>query len=294
MAPRRKPLSLSRSLSLPGRGLGGRVVALALIFTAGWLLALGYFKPQIFVPVRVKVVDGLVPVLDSLSRPAELLEAARTSWTEWTDLRGEVARLRQENARLRSWEQAGSALVAENENLKSLLKFHAEPQATSLTARVIATTGAPYAASMIVTAGAREGVRKNMAAVNEDGLVGRVIEVGEWSARILLLHDPESRVPIVVQEDGTRAILAGLGNGGLELRYLPSDAVLRPGMRLLTSGHGGLLPPNLPVATIAADGDGALNVVPAADSRRLNFVRLLDFDLAGGAANQFGGALRQP
>lgn len=133
--------------------------------------------------------------------------------------------------------------MAENEHLKSLLKFHAELQATSLTARVIATTGAPYAASMIVTAGARDGVRKNMAAVSEDGLVGRVIEVGEWSARILLLHDPESRVPVAVQEDGTRAILAGLGNGDLELRYLPSDAVLRPAMRLLTSGHGGLLLP---------------------------------------------------
>ncbi len=294
MAPRRKPLSLSRSLSLPGRGLGSRVVALALIFTAGWLLALGYFKPQIFVPVRVKVVDGLVPVLDSLSRPAELLQAARATWVEWSDLRNEVARLRQENARLKSWEQAGTALATENESLKNLLNFHAEPQATRLTARVIAAAGAPYAASLIVTAGAREGVRKNMAAVSEDGLVGRVIEVGEWSSRILLLHDPESRVPVAVQEDGTRAILAGLGSGGLELRYLPSDTVLRAGMRLHTSGHGGLLPPNLPVATVVADASGALSVLPAADASRVNFVRLLDFDLAGGAANKIGAGLRQP
>ena len=294
MSPRRKPLSLSRALSIPGRGLSSRMVLLGLVFTAGWLLALGYIKPQIFVPVRVKVVDVLLPVLDNLSRPAELLQAAQETWTEWTDLRGEVARLRQENARLKSWEQTGSVLVTENESLKGLLKFHAEPQATSLTARVISTAGAPYGASMIVTAGTKDGVRKNMAAVSADGLVGRVIEVGEWSSRILLLHDPESRVPVAVQEDGTRAILAGLGSDGLELRYLPADTVLRAGMRLQTSGHGGLLPPNLPVASIAATTDGSLRVVPAADSSRLNYVRLLDFDLAGGTANPLGTGLRQP
>jgi rod shape-determining protein MreC len=258
---------------------------IVMVLLAVWLLILGQIKPQLMVPVRIHLVDRIMPVIELLSRPAEIAHAARDAWDEWFDLRATVTQLQSENARLRNWEQVGLTLQVENRDLKQLLNFHPEPTATGLTARVIATTGAPYAASMIVTAGSRDGVQKNMAAMAGDGLIGRVIEVGEWSARILLLTDPDSRIPVMLQESGTRAIIAGDGSARLQPRFLPPDITLTPGLRLVTSGHGGLLPPHIPVGIVADDGAGHPVIYPAADLTRLTYVRLVDFSLAGGAAN---------
>lgn len=282
---------LTRSFALPLRSGWRWSGFILLAVLSAWLLLLSQFKPQLIVPVRVHVVDQITPVLDALSQPADLVRSAMTTWEEWVDLRATVQQLRAENARLKSWEQAGLALQTENRDLKQLLQFHAEPTATSLTARVIATTGAPFAASMIVTAGSRDGVQKNMAAVTGDGLIGRVIEVGEWSARILLVTDPESRTPVVIADNGTRAILAGNGGHSLEPRFLPADAAMPVGTRFVTSGHGGLLPPHLAVGVVQKDDKGRTEIYPIADPTKVNYVRLIDFNLAGGAANAQGAAL---
>jgi rod shape-determining protein MreC len=261
---------------------------LVLSFLAVSLLGIGQWRPNLLLPLRTQIVDQLTPVLSVMSEPARLVTAASAQWHEWLNLRQQLTVLQAENARLKNWEQAGLALQTENRELKSLLRFQAEPATTGLTARVIANTGAPYAASLIVTAGAREGVTKNMIAATADGLVGRVIEVGEWSSRILLITDPESRIPVVARETGTRSVLAGMGNNNLEARFLPNDFQLTAGTIMVTSGHGGLLPPNLPVATV---GDHS-RLYPTVDLSRVNHVRLLDFKLAGGDANALGQGLK--
>jgi len=278
--------------ALPMRSAWQRAGFFLLVFLAAWLLILGQLRPQLLTPARVEIVDRVAPLLDAMSSPAESVRSIEAAWQEWFNLRAELQQLRTENARLKGWEQTGTSLLAENQSLKQLLKFHAEPAASSLTARVIATTGAPYAASLIVTAGSRDGVQKNMAAMTEDGLVGRVIEVGEWSARILLLTDPESRIPAMVQDNGAQTILTGTGDAQLQPRFLPTETRLTNGTRLVTSGHGGLLPPNLPVGVVQDDGAGHNSVVyPAVDLSRLHYVRLMDYTLAGGTANSLGRSL---
>lgn len=281
----------SRVRALSAHGVWQHFRFVLLLIIAGWLIVLGQFKPQILTPIRVHVVDSLAPILDSLSRPAELMQTAELAWQEWFALRDEVKRLRIENARLKAWEQTGTSLQAENHELKALLNFHNEPVASNLTARVIAATGAPFAASLIVTAGSRDGVKKNMTAVSDDGLVGRVIEVGEWSSRILLLTDPESRIPVSTADHTTQAIIAGDGSHNLSLRYLPLDTKITAGTRLLSSGHGGLLPPQLPVAVAEINAAGKLIWQPIADTSRLHYVRLVEYSLAGGEANIFNQQL---
>jgi rod shape-determining protein MreC len=281
----------SRVRALSAHGVWQHFRFVLLLIIAGWLIVLGQFKPQLLTPIRVHVVDSLAPILDSLSRPAELMQTAELAWQEWFALRDEVKRLRIENARLKAWEHTGTSLQAENHELKALLNFRSEPVASNLTARVIAATGAPFAASLIVTAGSRDGVKKNMTAVSDDGLVGRVIEVGEWSARILLLTDPESRIPVSTADQATQAIIAGDGSRNLNLRYLPLDTKITAGTRLLSSGHGGLLPPQLPVAVAEMDATGKLIWQPIADTNRLHYVRLVEYTLAGGEANIFNQQL---
>ncbi|MBP7252536.1 MAG: rod shape-determining protein MreC [Alphaproteobacteria bacterium] len=285
------PRRAARSRALTATSLWLRFRFVFLLILSAALIMAGQLRPQIVTPVRVHIVDTLAPILDSLSRPADIVRATQQVWTDWLAQHDEIQQLRAENARLKGWQQTGSALLVENQNLKLLLNFHDEPVASSMTARVIAHTGAPFAANLIITAGSRDGVKRNMAAVTDEGLVGRVIEVGDWSSRILLLTDPESRVPVMSADGTLQAVIAGDGSPNLQTRYLPADAHLSAGQRFVTSGHGGLLPPNLPVAVSNTESNGKLSWLPAAEMSRLHYVRLVDYDLAGGEANPYARQL---
>src|SRR5580704_12656089 len=102
-----------------------------------------------------------------------------------------------------------------------LLHFKTEPGIAYISARVIADTGGPFVRGLIVTAGKVDGVREGMAAMTGDGLIGRVIEAGDWSSRVLLITDLNSRIPVTVAGSGERAILAGDNSAMPKLVYLP-------------------------------------------------------------------------
>lgn len=282
LTPTPRRTARARALSATSLWLRFRYGVLLLLSLG--LIILSQVRPQLATPVRVHIVDALAPVLDGLSQPATLVQAATQAWTDWLAQHDEIQRLRAENARLKSWQQTGSALFAENQNLKQLLNYHAEPVASSMTVRVAARAGAPFGASLIVTAGRQDGVKRNMAAVTDEGLVGRVIEVGETASRILLVTDPESRIPVMAADGGQPAIIAGDGSARLQTRYLPAETPLLAGQRFVTSGHGGLLPPHLPVAVSALANDGKVTWLPAVDLDRLQFVRLVDYKLTDGDA----------
>ncbi|MEJ0061858.1 MAG: rod shape-determining protein MreC [Alphaproteobacteria bacterium] len=291
--PPRSKRSGNRAFAIPLRALWQRFAFLILAALAGWLLVLGMIQPQMLAPARIKIVDSFSPLLDAMTRPADALRDLSESVSDWMDAHDEVVRLRAENARLKSWEQAGAGLAAENRALKQLLNFHDEPVAGALSARVIAVSGGPFTHAMIVTAGARDGVRPGMAAMTADGLIGRVVEVGDWSARILLITDLNSRIPVMVQDSGERAILAGDNQARPTLLYLPEGAVVADGARLVTSGHGDIFPPHLPVGIVAEHSRTRTTVVPVADLGRVHYVQLIDFNLAGGAANTIARELRK-
>jgi rod shape-determining protein MreC len=88
-----------------------------------------------------------------------------------------------------------------------------------------------------------------------------------------------------VADTGDRAILAGDNSAQPKLLFMPRDAAASDGARVVTSGHGGVFPPNLPVGVLQETSRGVYTVVPSADLGRLTYVRLVDFDLKGGAFN---------
>jgi rod shape-determining protein MreC len=116
-----------------------------------------------------------------------------------------------------------------------------------------------------------------MAAVNERGLVGRVIEVGRRSARILLLTDFNSRVPVMVEPSRDQAVLAGDNSRAPGLVFLPINPRLSVGDRVVTSGRGGVLPPGLAVGVVSVIADGKVAVTPLVDWDRLSHLRLLEY-----------------
>jgi rod shape-determining protein MreC len=198
----------------------------------------------------------------------------------------ENARLREDNRRLLGWQAEAARLSVENRALQRMLAVPAvDHPARALTARVVGDSGGAFVRALLLDAGTRQGVERGMAAVTPDGLVGRVIDVGERSARVLLITDFNAYTPVVVESSGDHALLEGDNSLLPTLRFLPLDPGFAVGDRVLTSGRGGLLPPGLPVGRIEPDNAGGLRVRPFVDWARLDYVELL-----GVAATPLPGA----
>lgn len=274
----------SSSLPLFMRAFDGRAYAFLLIALAVLLLAVNLLFPQIVQGLRAAFTDMTAPVVRLVAQPGQGLFNLGKSWEEWTHLYSENKALQQQVAELKSWRVLAEQYAQENKALRGLLKYKDESVAETLAVRVIAQAGGNFSNSIIVTAGRHDNVRKDMIAMSEDGVVGRVIEVGEWSSRVLLLTDINSRLPVAL-ETGERAILAGQGADGVKMLYLSRDVQPKIGARILTSGHGGIFPPNLPVGVITGLENGLVRVTPFARFDRMQLLRLVVYQLAGGEQN---------
>lgn len=269
--------SLSR-LALPLKALFDRFAFAALIMLSLGLLLAGKADPTRLGAIGTRVSDAIVPLLGAVVEPIDATRRAAARIGELFALRQENAHLRAQNQRLLEWQDTARRLYLENAALRQLLNLEAGvAPPTAVTARVVADAGGPFVHTVLVAAGADQGVVKGMAAVNERGLVGRVIEVGRRSARILLLTDFNSRVPVMVEPSRDQAILAGDNTREPGLIFLPLHPRLAVGQRVVTSGRGGVLPPGLAIGRISAIDDGKVAVAPVVDWERLEYVRLLEY-----------------
>lgn len=265
----------------PMRGLLHRFAYLGLVVGAFALMMLGKVDAVLMDRARIHVVDAVAPILDALSRPAAAVDTVVARSRELANLHEENARLRAETETLRQWEAAARRYEIESESLKTLLNWVAPPEASFVTARVIADTGGAYVHSMIVGAGERDNVKKGLVVMTGGGLAGRIASVGNRSARLLLLTDLNSRIPVMVERTRTRAILAGNNSALLRMIYLSDGGAVAPGDRIVTSGHGGVFPPGLPVGVVTSVAESGVQVKPFVDRERLEFVRVVDFGLSG-------------
>ena len=278
MKPRGSPIM---RYAAPLKAAAQRFAFLMLIAGAVGLIILGKADAILIERLRVAVSDAFVPILAAFARPIATVDNAIDEVRALVALRSENERLRQDNAELRHWEQVARELGAQNRALSEALKFVPRGEERSTAGRVIADSGGAFVRSLLIDAGARDGVAKGQAVVVGQGLIGRIAEVGEVSARALLITDLNSRIPVVVETTRDHAILAGDNSDLPRLLYLPPNLALQPGTRIVTSGDGGAFPPGLPIGTIASLGEGGARVQPFANWSRVEYVRIIDYGLKG-------------
>ncbi|MBY0429462.1 MAG: rod shape-determining protein MreC [Alphaproteobacteria bacterium] len=273
--------------------LGQNGPALVLIALAALLIILNLFFPSLVSRVRVTFTDLFAPFMHAAAKPGEAMQDISTAWQDVAGVREENKKLQQQVTELRAWRDLAQQQADENKSLRGLLKYKDDSVTSFLTARVIADAGGNFNNSVIVTAGTRDGVIKNMIALGEDGVVGRVIETGEWSSRVLLYNDLNFRLPVMLEGTSLRAILSGEGTGLPKLLFLPTELEVKPGTRVVTSGHGGLFPPHLPVGVVQERKGQDVWLNPYAKLDRLQVVRLVQYNLAGGDKNPINQELKQ-
>lgn len=257
------------------RKRGGRRWFVLLVILALGLLVLSRLDHPAVHTTRAAVTDAISPVLAFLARP---VDAAHRGWQWLADL-GEMydqnQDLRREVEALRQWQDVALRLERENRRLRELLNAPGSDARPVATPRVIGVAGGPFVRSVLVNAGGRNGVDRGMAVVDARGVVGRVIEVGQRTARVLLITDLNSRVPIRLEGTETNAIAQGRNAERLDIAFVVDRGEITAGDRAVTSGHGGVFPPGLPVGPVVEGPGRRLQIRPLALMERLDFVQIL-------------------
>jgi rod shape-determining protein MreC len=263
-----------------------RFAFLSLIGITFALMLIGKADTVLVERARDAVTDAVTPVLSVMSEPAAVVADFVNNLRELAAIREENAGLREANARLLLWQSAAQRLESENKSLRSLTALVPEPAATFITARVVADTGGAFAQSILITAGQSTGVRKGQVVLAGEGLVGRVMQAGMYSARVLLITDINSRIPVLVGEAGNRAILAGDNGLRPRLLFLGNKTAAAPGDKVVTSGDAEAFPPGLPIGQVSRVEEGIVEVEPFVVRDKIQHVRVADYGLGGILAQQ--------
>ncbi|MEM1079753.1 MAG: rod shape-determining protein MreC [Pseudomonadota bacterium] len=225
--------------------------------------------------IRMEIVERVVPGLDWAMAPITGLSRMAEDFQSYARLYEQNEELRRELQQMKAWREAALQLEQENAQLKDLNTVRIEPELTFITGVVMADSGSPFRRSVILNVGAEDGVQDGWATMDGLGLVGRIAGTGESAARVLLLTDPSSRVPVILQPSGQRAMLVGDNSGTPLIDFIEAPEQVRPGDRVVTSGDGGLFPADLLAGQVARATDGRFRLRLSADYERLKFLRVL-------------------
>jgi rod shape-determining protein MreC len=270
MPPRNRRTGQSRRAQY-GRFIS-YVVAGAGVVLALLLLILARVDPRGFEAIKGAALDATAPI--SAGGRAVLREI-----TDFGQSIGDYFEAGRQNGELRNQLHQAEAQLAqaqaaqfESERLRKLLQLREAATDEVATGRIVSSSWDSPRRFAILSVGSDVGVAYNMPVRGPEGLIGRVMESGQWGARVLLIVDGASTVPVRSVRDGTPAFAVGTGEG--ELRLTTVELGVNPFRRgdvLVTSGVGGIFPPNIPVAQVVRMEGEIAFARPLASPARIDY-----------------------
>jgi rod shape-determining protein MreC len=252
------------------------VLAVGGVMFAGLLLVIAIVDPTGFNALKGLALDVTSPVASGGRAASRAVGDAIASVGNYVQAGSQNAELKRRLQESRRRMIEAQATELENRRLKALLKLTGETEDPVAVTRIVGSSFASVRRLATLSAGASSGVQPGQPVRSADGLVGRVIESGRWASRVLLVADSASNVPVRLVRDGTPAIATGHGDGTIDLKTLEVGRnPFRRGDVLVTSGVGGVYPPDIPVAVVVAvDGDRTV-AKPLADPAKVEHAIVL-------------------
>ncbi len=251
------------------------------LFTIALLLVLVH-------KIDLSIISGLSktvlfvtsPVIKLATLPSNGISYIYKKTSEIFNVYEENERLKKENDQLYLLKEKLNALKAENEILKNLLHHFDIPNIKSYTAYVIAENGNAYSNSFIIYLGKnKDKIKQGYAVVNKSGLIGKIDLVSGAYAKVSLITDINSKIPVISYKSRDRGILIGQNTDKLNLVFTPLLAELHKGDLLVTSGIGGGLPPNIPVAKITKMDTDKIIAKPLFVPSKIEIVKIIAYDV---------------
>lgn len=251
-----------------------RTVFIALLVLSCALIA--FDRPQsrsdTFAGIRAGFTDLTTPVLELAAQPLRAIKNIGPYFRRQGELAQENADLRQQLIEARYWEDLAYRQRDRIEIYEDALNVDTPATQDRIGAWTVADPRGPFVRARLIGRGAQSGIEDGYPVINLYGLVGRVYETGRHSARVLLLTDLNSRIPVMADRSNARAILVGDNSPYPRLEYVGRAPDIQPGDRIVSSGDDGILPRGLPVGEAVATREGGWRVRLYSDQAPVDFV----------------------
>jgi rod shape-determining protein MreC len=230
--------------------------------------------------IRIWVVGAITPFERGL---IWIEDGAGDLWRNYVYLRGvrsENRELKDEIERMRLEEVRLNEDAAQARRLQNLLAFKEQFIAKTVAAQVIGSSGSDLSRILYIDKGEDAGLKRDMAVITADGIVGKVTLVYPSTSQVLLINDPSSGVGVILEKSRLQGVLRGLPNGQVVLNDVMSDEQVAVGEKVLTSGGDQIFPKGLPVGTVSRVTNGKdfflnISVKPEASLSKLEEVLVL-------------------
>ena len=243
------------------------------------LLSLSIFVLDISELKPIKILrsllnDGVYRISAISSSPIKFSGTVKDFFITHIFVYKENRKLKTELEELKNKDFQTLYLQTENKRLQDIIQLEKKSAFTTIAAKVILDKNSPYLNSVIINRGSSSRIKLGMPVLSEGNLVGRVVEVNFLSARILLLNDLNSKIPVMISPKGSQAILSGRGEDKPKLEYLPEKFELSDKNLVFTSGKDGIFFEGIPVGNVIFE-DNKIKVKLFSDPNQVSFVNVI-------------------
>ena len=168
-------------------------------------------------------------------------------------------------------------LSAENTRLRKLIDEYIV-QSDELVAKVLLDKNSPFLKSIIVNKGSKDGVKLGMAVLDNQYLIGKIVEVNYSTSRALLVSDLNSKIPISVEPGNFLSILSGTGKSYGKIQYTQQDFNFQESNIVYTSGSGGIFKSGIPIGKVKIESNENIRVNFFSNLSQITFVKLISFE----------------
>ncbi|MBO6482058.1 MAG: rod shape-determining protein MreC [Pelagibacteraceae bacterium] len=245
---------------------------LILLSLSIFVLDVSKLKPiKIF---RSLLNDGIYRISAISSSPIKFSGTVKDFFITHIFVYKENLKLKTELEELKNKDLQTSYLQTANKRLQDIIQLEKKSTFTTVAAKVLLDKNSPYLNSVIINRGSNSGIKLGMPVLSEGNLVGRVVEVNFFSARILLLNDLNSKIPVMISPKGSQAILSGRGEDKPKLEYLPEKFELNDKNLVFTSGKDGIFFEGIPIGNVIFE-DNKIKVKLFSDPNQVSFVNVI-------------------
>lgn len=230
--------------------------------------------------VRYWAVQLMTPVERMGTWSFSKVSGAWSGYVGLRDTRAENERLKRELEKLSIRNSELESKAAEAQRLALLLNFReVHPEAPMLAAQVIGASADPTSHTLFINRGERDHLRRNLAVITPDGVVGKIVEVFPSASQVLLINDKDSGVGALFADTRTHGIVKGNGDPEPRMEYVENGEKVQPGEAVLTSGDDRIFPKGFPIGTVESAAPGnpfqVIHIQSAARLDRLEEVLVL-------------------
>nr|WP_272493061.1 rod shape-determining protein MreC [Atopomonas sediminilitoris] len=241
-------------------------------------------------PARQQMALVLTPFYWLADLPVRTWNSVTEQFNSRSEMLAENERLKAEALLMQRRLQKLASLTEQNVRLRELLNSAELVDERVLVAELIGVDPNPFTHRLLINKGGQDGVFLGQPVLDASGLMGQVVEVMPYTARVLLITDSSHNIPVQVNRNSLRAIAMGTGNPErLELRHIADTADVREGDLLVSSGLGQRFPAGYPVALVTEvihDSGQPFAVVRAEPTAKLNRSRYLLLVFSDGLSSE--------